>query len=110
MSDLQLDNTLPWGKYKGQKLADIFKKDAAYLCWLRKKRKDDSGDVGLFGREIHLLLDAAIDSDKALRSQGYTSWGTKLAVEHEQQLEREKERQAEAVASAAVYDDAWGAF
>lgn len=110
MSNIGLDDTLPWGKYKGRKVSDIFKSDVGYLCWMRRKRKDDSGDRMFFAREVHLLLDASIDSDKDLQRQGFMSWGSSLALEVEKQHEANKKRQVEQQECAAVYEGAWGEF
>ncbi|MPQ56348.1 hypothetical protein [Duganella sp. FT27W] len=109
MSDIGLENTLPWGKYKGQKVAEIFKKDAAYLCWLREQRKKESSDTKFFAREVHLLLDAAIDSEKSLRFH-YTSWGTNLVAEHEVAQDMARQRAERAAIDAACYDESWGMF
>lgn len=64
--DIGLTDTLPWGKYKGRKIADIITLDVPYLLWLRDKRaegdkeKGYKPDIKFFSREVLTVLNEAL--------------------------------------------------
>lgn len=102
---LQLEDRLPFGKYKGQTVQEIYKKDSGYLVWMRETRKKENGDSKFFSFEVSQLLDMTIMDSKTLKSK-YKPW------------ELTKEQVEVAVASIAAeeaelevaYADKWGAF
>lgn len=76
-SSLDLDDTMPIGKYKSAKLADLIKEDPGYLLWLRNARKD--ADAKFFSPMFSALLDNEIAKSKYLQSK-FKPWGVDVAA------------------------------
>lgn len=104
--DIGLLDTLPFGKFRGQKVQEVLKTDPAYLVWLRETKKKD-GQPGFFANELHPLLDEIIKSHKSLSK--YELWGDKkFAVgKTEKTIVATPEKPPSA---EVVYAERWGAF
>ena len=53
-SSLDMNDTMPFGKYKSQKVADIMKSNFEYLLWMRETKKTE--DDRFFSKEVHQIL------------------------------------------------------
>lgn len=78
--NLELTNTMPFGKHKGEKIEDIFKQDggAGYLVWMREERKKQQGEEYFFSLEVNQLLDMAIQDSSSLKRK-YRPWNLHMA-------------------------------
>lgn len=76
-SSLGLNDTLPFGKYKGKRVQEVYKENAGYLLWMRDTKKKDAGDAKFFDQEVLILLDETLLKDKYLRTK-HESWGNTM--------------------------------
>ena len=76
---LTLESIFPFGKYKGQAVADVIVNDPGYLLWLRnekwkaeRQKNPDAplGDVGM-SMDVHVLLDDVTRETRQFRHRGY---------------------------------------
>lgn len=104
MSNLDLTDTMPIGKYKSHKIEDILHTDPGYLVWLRQARKDQNQDAKFFSPVMSALLDNEITKSKQLRSK-FKVWGIGI--------DTEPARVAAPIPEALreqAYQGGWGAF
>jgi hypothetical protein len=111
-SRLGLTDTLPFGKYKGRTIEDIYKVNAGYLMWLRDaKAEPEPQENGVtqppnrefFDVEVLTLLNATIANDpKAYPKHRVWDDVGKLP-------EPDDEPSAPALKPADLYNQ-WGAF
>lgn len=102
MLELSLTSLMPFGKYKGQTVEEIYKADAGYLVWLREEKKKQS-HMHFFSKEVSALLDMTIRASKPL-SRKYKPWD--LPVDQAIRTDAvPEERPAE-----VNYGGAWGGF
>jgi len=75
--DIGMNDTLPWGQYKGKKIEQIAKEDMPYLVWLRDARavgdkvKGYEPQIKFFSREVLELI------NKELASPANKKWSNK---------------------------------
>lgn len=67
-----LNDTFPFGRYKGLKVHELLLKDVGYACWLREARKS-AGDFNVFNVEVNGVIDRAISESRSLGSK-YKPW------------------------------------
>lgn len=103
MPDLNLQDTMPFGKHKGQTVEAVYKEDAAYLVWLRQTRKDQNADTKFFSQEVSTLLDMTIRESKQLQKT-YKPWDLEPMIQVVTEA-KPQERQPE-----VSYGGAWGNF
>lgn len=72
MSGLGLNDTLPFGKYKGSLVHEVILKDANWCCWIRDEKKK-AGQPKIWNAEVNTILNVAIDNDKRLAAK-YSKW------------------------------------
>ena len=119
MSNLGLLDKLPFGKYKGQVIQDVYRGDAAYLVWMRNAKVIEQPTF--FAAEMHPLLDDTIKKSKSLKGK-YKLWGdmvpttqTPFVPEPGQNLDGswpapEGFYRPEPPTPETSYADTWGAF
>lgn len=104
ISNVELKDTVTFGKYKGKTFEEVYKLDAPYLVWLRQQ-KADGNDRTYFAQEVHIVLDHAIKISSELRKK-YKPFGVVIPVTPapaapEPELTPEPE---------VAYAENWGAF
>lgn len=99
--NLELHNTMPFGKYKGQTIEAIFKENSGYLVWMRDQRKGDITGSNFFSVEVGALLDMAIRDSGQLQKK-YKPWNLPV----ERVVTAPENRQPE----QKVAYNSWGSF
>lgn len=119
--DIGWEDTLPWGQYKGKKIADIAKTDVPYLAWLRDARAKGNSDKGygpqqkFFARPVLEFINEQIAADvnrkKGLRGK-FVEWDleTLFAAPVPASAAPKKEEILEQIKMQETYDTKWGAF
>ena len=101
--NLSLTDNMPFGKYKGQAVNDVFKSDPGYLIWLREERKTANFDSRFFGLAVSTLLDAAITGSSHLKRK-FKPWNLPINQEPVKPVVAVRELEKE------VAYHAWGEF
>lgn len=78
--NLELTNTMPFGKHRGKTIEAIFKDEdgPGYLVWMRQTRKDEHGEEFFFSLEVSQLLDMAIVDSRSLKRK-YKPWNLAIS-------------------------------
>lgn len=105
ISNVELADTVTFGKYKGKTFEEVYKLDAPYLVWLRQE-KANTGDRTYFAQEVHVVLDHAIKISSDLRKK-FTPFGVVETLLHPTPAAPEPELIPE---PEVAYAENWGAF
>ena len=123
MSLLTTESVMPFGKYRGEKIESILRRDFGYLCWLRAERRKKGLDdfhpclheaISLAAKEA--VFGPGSSSSAAYRpsSKNEQGDGSKVATAIKKQLQRIAEIEAESSVIMETrqnaYGNAWGAF
>lgn len=112
---LGINDTFPFGKFKGHKVSDVLLSDPGYCCWLREEKKN-AGQPRAFDKDANDVIDVAIRQSKSL-SKKYKPWGA--ADADLEAILKNRTEQDEAAAAVALdtfeqrqvaYSGEWGAW
>ena len=75
-TQLNLSDTIYFGKHKGRVIAQVIAEDLSYVCWLREEQRQADSRENTFSFETNHVIDLEIAKNKSV-SKKFKPWNLK---------------------------------